>query len=384
MTQKEQPKGTKAARGAQSKIMWYRAAAICATAPLISLSVVPAKAGLVSVSKTETLTLPGAPTGGFALVGAIADSQAVQKINFPAATRFTPNGTGNSLNTITAQATVGDYAGTATAAVGAFTQVAGRLQATATLTASSSFPDTPPPLGGFAVGFSRVVIRGTITPTSLTNQNNITVTNPGLIKEIEDTTSGAKVYDPITVSMTDQNTGETITSAVYSNLFESQNGGTVGFNTNGDLELAIGTGAPVGEIAQFDSSTDATYATNLTGAASLQSGSLAVSGIFGNLADWTLTHDPNNPNYVTDAVFNNSSELDQINITLPEFTNPLTSPTDTVNLSVNLSMRVSEANAATPEPAALALMAFGGAALLLVRRRHAPLSRKISRSNCAT
>ncbi|MHB1768795.1 MAG: PEP-CTERM sorting domain-containing protein [Phycisphaerae bacterium] len=376
MIRKKQPEVTKAALRAQSKITWYRKAAICGTVPLISLSAVPAKAGLVSISKTETLTLPGAPTGGFALVGAIADSQTVQKINFPAATRFTPNGAGNSLNTVTAQATVGDYAGTATAAVGAFTQIAGRLQATATLTASSSFPDTPPPLGGFAVGFSRVVIRGTITPTSLTNQNDITVTNPGLIKKIEDATSGAKVYDPITVSMTDQNTGETITSAVYSNIFESQDGGTVGFNTNGNLELAIGAGAPTGEVAQFDSSTDASYATNLTGAASLQGGTLAVSGIFGNLADWTLTHDPKNPNYVTDAVFNNSSELDQINIALPEFTNLSTSPTDTVNLSVDLSMKVSEANAATPEPAALALMGIGGAAILLIRRRHTPLSRR--------
>ena len=344
-------------------------AAAISTLPLLLAA--SSFAGVVTITKNETLTINGefAATPGSGLVGAIADSATTQDINFPGGTRFTPKGVGNSLNTITAQATIGDYSATGTASVGAFTQVNNQLQATATLTAKTTIPTNPPPLGGFAFAYSRVIVRGTIQPTSATNQTKITVTNPALIKQFQDNAagSGARVYDPITVSMTDKNTGETISSSLYSNMFESQDGGTVGFNSSGNLELGISAGAPPGEIAAFDSTTDAPYATNLTGTADLENGSLATSGIFANMADWSLAYDPNEPGYVTDAVFNKSTELDSISASLPEFTSPATNASDPVALSVSFSLQAREAD--TPEPAALALLGIGGAALLLVRRR---------------
>lgn len=344
--------------------------AILATSALAVLfAPVTAHAGLVTITKNETLSIPGNVTGGRAGVFARADNNGAQVSDGPKFMSFTVVGPpNNSLNNFTATAVSGSYAGVGQTRVGPFTQNGNRLQATATLFASVSTPQTPPPNGGFAFGFAQVRIQGTITPQSITNSAGITVNDPTLIGQFKETANdgGAHVIDPISVELLDLQTGQDVLQEIYHNEFDSVAGGQVGFNGSGKLELSIDDLGPTIEAASFESSTDDPAATNLTGTASLENGVLDLTGIFANLADWTLTEDASG--YIFDAVFNNSAIFNEIDVPLTGLlTNPSTAPTDTVDITVTTSLQVDEE--AAPEPASLSLLGAGVLAALRLSRR---------------
>lgn len=341
--------------------------------PLVTaLSAGPAFAGLVDVTKNQTVAVPGGmllTAVGQGRVFATADSNAVQVFDNPPSTFFTLNGGGNALNTITADALLGDYRGTAKASAGTPVGAGGVINVPVTLSARVAYPDVPPPLGGFALAISSVKLKGTVTVNSLT-VNKITINKPAEIAQVQNTarTKGAVVLDPVHVTALNMTTGELIDDDVYTNAYTTLAGGSIGFNSGGLLELGI----PEGEedaMASFDSKTLVSYATDLTGSAKLEDGVLTATGVLNPDPSlplstfWSLVFSSTNPAYIIGASFLNSSLFDTLEIA-PTFASPSTSDGDMVELGLDMSLQAIQG---VPEPEALLLLGIG--ALLLMARR---------------